>query len=120
RLRDRPPGRRGRGEWRRSGGAKSADELFFFREPTPTIEAFAVEEPQDLGGAGDGVEADGVGGLSRRAGIVGEHEGKLALHARRGGEPRPKCCTSRRSGDPVLRRLMRDARKFEFLDLALL
>src|SRR5262249_5529648 len=76
--------------------------------------------PQARGGAGEGVEADGGGGWSRRAGVVGEHEGKLALRARRGGEPRPKCCTSRRSGDPVLRRLMRDAGKFESFDLALL
>ena len=47
----------------RIGVAELGDELSFVRERVADIEAFAFQKLQDLGGAGDGVEADGMGGL---------------------------------------------------------
>ena len=51
-----------REERRRIGVAKLSDEACVVGKRIADIEAFAFE-PQDLGGAGDGVEAHGVGGL---------------------------------------------------------
>ena len=90
-----------REERRRIGIAKFGDELLAVGERTADIEALAFEKPQDLDGAGDGVEAHCVGGLPRRAGIIRQHQCKLALSARRGGEPRPKRRTARGGGDAL-------------------
>ena len=68
-----------REEGRRLGVAKLGDEACIVGKRIADIEAFAFEKLQDLGGAGDGVEANGVGGLPCRAGIVRQHERKLAL-----------------------------------------
>ena len=109
-----------REEWRRLGVAKRGDEACVVGKRIADIEAFAVEELQDLGGAGDGVEADGMGGLPGCAGIVGQHQRELALRARRGGETRPERRAARSGGDALCSGLMRDAGEFEPGDLALL
>ena len=109
-----------REEWRRLSIAKRGDETCVVGKRIADIEAFAFEKLQDLGGAGDGVEADGMGGLPGCARIVGQHQRELALRARRGGETRPERCASRRGGDALCRGLMGDASKFQPGDLALL
>ena len=61
-----------------------------------------------------------MGGLPCCAGIVRQHERKLALSARRGGEACPQRRAARSGGDALCRWLMRDAGEFESCDLALL